>query len=414
MTDQLRTARTVAPVFGPGVLDALDSALDGTGSALIPSGTQPGSIGESGAHDTRPAGGTLGPESTVVTESTVDPAGATSLLPSEVALALATSGSTGPPRLVGLTAASLLASAHATHARIGPPGRWLLALPLTHVAGWQVLVRSLLSGRAPVAWPAGESFSADVFADLMQPTSGSADGAARVEYAALVPTQLGRLLADPRATAALSGITVLLGGAPAPGALLEAASAAGVRVVTSYGSTETSGGCVYDGKPLDGVRARLEADGRLALGGAVVAAGYLSTDRRTLEHGDAFSTAEGERWFHTADLGRIDNNGSVRVLGRADDVIVTGGEKVNPAAVEAILGADVVIAGLPDRIWGQRVVAVTSRTDADLSRWRALVREHLPAHCAPREVIVVPRLPMIGIGKIDRRAVVRGLDTLRP
>ncbi len=166
-------------------------------------------------------------------------------------------------------------------------------------------------------------------------------------YLSLVPTQLGRAL---DAGVRLDGYAaVLVGGAACPPALVERARAAGVRVVLSYGMTETCGGCVYDGEPLPGVEVAVGADGRIAVGGATLFAGYRFGPPQVGPH-------------VTGDLGALDDSGRLTVLGRADDVIVTGGENVSPQAVEAALAAhpavrEAAVVGAPDPEWGQAVVA---------------------------------------------------------
>ena len=318
---------------------------------------------------------------------------------------VATSGSTGLPRLVVLPAAALRASADATAARLGGPGRWLLALPADHVAGVQVVVRALLAGAAPVVQDLRGGFRPDGFA-----AATARLGPGR-RYTSLVPTQLLRLLdAGGSALAALQGYdAVLVGGAALDAGLRAQAEAAGVRIVTTYGMTETAGGCVYDGLPLGGVRVRMDADGRVVIGGPTLAAGYLADPAATaatfVEHGDG-------REFRTGDLGRwVD--GLLEVLGRVDDVIVTGGEKVAPAAVERVLTAQpgvraACVVGLPDPEWGT-VVAAALVVDAPPAAdgLRAAVRAVLGRAAVPHVVRTVEALPQRGIGKPDRAAVAR-------
>ncbi|WP_372585747.1 o-succinylbenzoate--CoA ligase, partial [Mycobacterium avium] len=257
----------------------------------------------------------------------------------DVALVAATSGTTGAPKGAMLTAAALRASATATHARLGGPGSWLLALPAHHIAGVQVLVRSLLAGSTPVELDVSRGF------DVTQlPAATRALGTGR-RYASLVAVQLAKALGDPAATAALAELdAVLLGGGPAPRPVLQAAAAAGITVVRSYGMSETAGGCVYDGVPLDGVRVRV-SDGRIALSGATLAKGY-----RNPVDPDPFADPG---WFLTDDLGAVDDDGVLTVFGRADDAISTGGLTVLPQPVEAALCthpavADSAVFGLPD------------------------------------------------------------------
>jgi O-succinylbenzoic acid--CoA ligase len=212
---------------------------------------------------------------------------------------------------------------------------------------------------------------------------------------------------------------VLLGGAATPPALLTRARDAGARVVTTYGMSETCGGCVYDGVPLDGVRVRLSPDGAIEIAGPVLATGYLDRpdlDARTflVDGVDGVDGDDGAvRWLRTRDLGRLDA-GRLTVLGRADDVLVTGGVKVPPAAVERVLAelpdvGEVCVVGVPDAEWGQAVVAVVvprdGRTGPALAEVRERVARTLGAPAAPRHVLVVERLPLRGPGKVDRRAV---------
>lgn len=308
----------------------------------------------------------------------------------DVALVVATSGSTGRPKGVELTHAALRASTAASLARLGcrPGERWALALPTHHVAGVQVLLRS---------WALGTD--AEVVADLA--SLGSADA----RYVSLVPTQLQRLL---DAGASVSRFErVLLGGAAATPELLERARAAGLEVVVSYGMSETCGGCVYDGRPLDGVEVALR-EGRIRLRGEVLFAGYRgeSPDRALDDDG----------WFTTDDLGAFEADGALRVLGRADDVIISGGENVPVAAVEAALRhapgvAEVAVTGRPDPEWGQVVVAVVVPTEPSALPSRETLRAHVrvthPAAWAPREVLVVEALPRDAMGKIGRAALDR-------
>jgi len=314
---------------------------------------------------------------------------------------VATSGSSGERKHVLLSAAALRASAQATHARLGGTGHWLLVLPAQHVAGLQVLVRSALAGAEPAVLdlrggfdPAGFAHVADVLRRRRPQRT----------YTSLVPTQLARLLDD--APDALGGFdAVLLGGAAAPSGLVARARAAGVTVVTTYGMSETCGGCVYDGRPLDGVQVRLDPADRIEVAGPVLARGYL---------GRADDSVFRDGWFRTSDLGRFDADGRLEVLGRADDVIVTGGVNVAPAEVEATLVADPAIAaacvvGVPDARWGQRVVAAVVAADPAHPPTPAAVltaaRQRLTGPQTPKQLLVVDALPLRGVGKPDRRAV---------
>ncbi|MEE3751214.1 o-succinylbenzoate--CoA ligase [Mycobacterium intracellulare] len=320
----------------------------------------------------------------------------------DVALVAATSGTTGTPKGALLTAAALRASAAATHDRLGGPGSWLLALPPHHIAGVQVLVRSLLAGTTPVEVDVSAGF--DV-AEL--PRAIGALGPGR-RYTSLVAAQLAKALTDPASAAALAELdAVLLGGGPAPRPVLDAAAAAGITVVRTYGMSETAGGCVYDGVPLAGVRLKV-ADGRIVIGGATVAKGY-----RNPVDPDPFAEPG---WFATGDLGALDGAGVLTVLGRADDAISTGGLTVLPQPVEAALCrhpavSECAVFGLPDERLGQRVVAAIVLKDGcvppTLDALRAHVTRTLDATAAPREVHLVDALPRRGIGKVDRAALVR-------
>lgn len=316
----------------------------------------------------------------------------------DVAVVVSTSGTTGTPKGAMLSRAALVASAGATHQRLGGPGRWLLALPAYHVAGLQVLVRSVLAGTAPVAIAAG-------FEPAELVTAVATMGPGR-RYASLVAVQLAKALADRDAAAALADLdAVLIGGGPMPEGLAEQAAAAGISVIRTYGMSETAGGCVYDGVPLDGVQIRID-DSRILLGGPTVAEGY-----RNPVTPDPFAEPG---WFRTDDLGTVDD-GVLRVLGRADDAISTGGLTVLPHLVEAVLDrhpaiADCAVFGVSDDRLGQRVAAAVVLAPGSeavtVAELRAHVAAELEATAAPREVHIVDALPRRGIGKIDRRALV--------
>jgi O-succinylbenzoic acid--CoA ligase len=314
----------------------------------------------------------------------------------DVAVVVSTSGTTGVPKGAMLTASALIASAEATHRRLGGSGRWLLALPAYHIAGLQVLVRSLIAGTAPVAVPAG--FDG---AELASAVASLGSGR---RYASLVAAQLDNALRDPVATGALASLdAVLIGGGPMPVSVAESASAAGISVVRTYGMSETAGGCVYDGVQLDGVLVRID-DGRVVLGGATLAKGY----RNPVEP-DPFAEPG---WFRTDDIGAVEDSGVLRVLGRVDDAISTGGLTVLPQLVEAALAthpavADCAVFGVADERLGQRVVAAVvvapGSTTPTLAELRAHVVSALPSTAAPREIHLVDDLPRRGIGKVDRR-----------
>jgi O-succinylbenzoic acid--CoA ligase len=229
-----------------------------------------------------------------------------------------------------------------------------------------------------------------------------------------VPTQLVRLLASAEGCQALTRFSsVLLGGAAAPASLLARAKGFGVRVVTTYGMSETAGGCVYDGQALEVARVQLEDDGRIRLGGATLALGYLGEPELTAE---AFSEdPDGTRWFRTHDVGHLEDRVLV-VDGRLDDLINTGGLKVVPRVVEAALVqldtiAEAIVVGSPDPEWGQvvsaAVVVTEGNTPPTLDDVRGQLRGILPDHGLPRRLTTLPELPLRGPGKPDRAAVRR-------
>lgn len=369
-----------------GVLPALREALDG-GPAVLPyaAHAQPPGLPDE-------AVGVRGPGA----------------LPEGLALVVGTSGSTGSPKLAMLTASALVASARATDERLGGPGQWLLPMAAHHIAGIQVLVRSLLAGTHPVAVDLSGGFTPTAF------TAGAAALTGPRRYTSLVPTQLVRLLADEAATAALQAFdAILLGGAASPPSLLSQAQAAGLRVVTTYGMSETAGGCVYSGLPLAGVQVRADDQGRLSLGGATLAEGYLGRPDLTAA---AFRTdPDGTRWFATDDIGHQDDDGRWHVDGRVDDLVNTGGLKVAPRLVEDAVAqhlpsvAECAVVGVPDAEWGEAVAAALVLRDGSrpptLEDVRAALRGNLPDHALPRRIAVLEALPLRGPGKADRIAV---------
>ncbi|SBN64121.1 O-succinylbenzoic acid--CoA ligase [Curtobacterium sp. 9128] len=319
-----------------------------------------------------------------------------------VALVVETSGSTGTGKRVALSSEALLAGAAAADAALGGPGGWVLALPTHYIAGLNVLTRSIAAGTTPSVVAPGH-FEAGAFADAAdQLATGPA---APRRYTSLVPVQLARVLDDPRATAALAGFdAVLVGGQSTPGPLRERAVAAGVHVVTTYGASETSGGCVYDGQPFGTVRTEL-VDGELLLHGPMLAEGYLGDADRTAA---TFVERDGLRWYRTGDAATLDD-GRVRVLGRLDDVIISGGEKVPLGLVERhvreLPGQDAAVVTRRDSgEWGEVPVVVTA-TPLDLDTVRAHVGAALGRAARPAEVLVVDRVPMLASGKPDRRAI---------
>ncbi|SDI27652.1 O-succinylbenzoic acid--CoA ligase [Rhodococcus triatomae] len=316
-----------------------------------------------------------------------------------VALVVATSGTTGVPKGALLTAAALRASGEATHARLGGTGSWLLALPAHHIAGVQVLLRSVLAGTEPVVVDVATGFDPSTLPNAVAAMSGPR------RYTSLVPTQLVKALEHPEAVAALADLdAVLLGGAATPAPVLARATNAGITVVRTYGMSETCGGCVYDGIPLGGARVRIDDDGRVLLGGAMLASGY-----RGLPDHPAFAEPG---WFRTDDAGTL-TDGVLAITGRLDEAVSTGGLTVVPQVVEAALAghpgiAECAVFGVPDPRLGHRVVVAVvpaGPQPPDLESIREFACRTVDATAAPREVHIVDRLPLRGPGKVDRAAL---------
>lgn len=304
-------------------------------------------------------------------------------------LIITTSGSTGRPKSVVLSRDAMRASAEATHRYLGGPGPWVLTVPPTYVAGVQVLYRSIVAGVEPII------LGAAPLTDVPDPAGA---------YLAMVPTQLVRLL-RPEAAAELAVAArfaaILIGGAALDPAARSQAEAAGLRIVATYGMSETCGGCVYDGYPLDGVRIKVDDAGQVWLAGPMLFDGYAGEPDRTaavLQNG----------WFATDDLGELAPDGKLTITGRRDDVIISGGLNIPVLAVKAQVSeylrargtaAPVVeVLGAPDAEWGQRVVVATT-SPIDIEELRGAVE---PRTWAPKQVLVLPELPQLGSGKIDR------------
>ncbi|WP_413041126.1 AMP-binding protein [Rothia dentocariosa] len=396
-----------------------------------------------------------------------DPRGQTES-PESIALVVGTSGSTGASKQTALSMRALRASARATErffadypssgaakpqrATSEVPAQWLLALPAHYVAGAQVLARSALAGTTPVVAASvtdGVSFTPEVFLNAAERLS-----CAR-RFVSLVPTQVHKLLEAAEANPtmgseiydALGQFTgILLGGAPASASLLAAARELGLNVVTTYGSAETAGGCIYSGVALPGVRLRVipedagladspvvagaEAAGRIWLGGEHLASGYMGDSARTASH--FFVDAHGCRWYRTDDYGSLtssapnapENEGApmLNVVGRSDDVIITGGVKISARAVAAVLEShpavrEAVVMGIPDARWGSAVAAaITLRgasgaqsapdtSEATCDMLREFCTDKLGAAGAPKFLRILADFPTASTGKHDRRAI---------
>lgn len=414
-------------------------------------------------------------------------AGAESVEAAEpIALVVGTSGSTGTPKRTALTARALAASAAATENFFGSnsdaASQWLLALPAHYIAGAQVLARSVLAGTAPViARSVTEPvhFSPEVFLQAVERMSSAR------RFISLVPTQLHKLLesadANPSLGAeiheALGSFTgILLGGAPASADLLAASTALGLNTVTTYGSAETAGGCVYSGSVLPGVRVELVPEegmpeksmptapdiegkpaqvGRIWISGAHLASGYIGDAARTAEH--FFTAADGTRWYRTDDYGLLSpthdpdspahgpgsaahdpdsaahgNAPRLQVLGRSDDVLISGGVKISARAVATVLEEhpavrEACVVGLPDARWGTAIAAAVTLVPSagaaaaptennpalneDLcALLRARCAEKLGAPAAPKQLSILPDFPLTSTGKPDRAKIYSILD----
>ncbi|WP_327015564.1 AMP-binding protein [Cryobacterium sp. GrIS_2_6] len=457
------------------LIDMLREALSGRGDALLPvPGPAPDlAVSRASSAVTRPArlarNGAPGAHVPVPASVSPVPPAVPAAVPDGAVVVIETSGSTGVPKRVLLGAPALRASAAASSAALGGPGQWLLALPAHYVAGVQVLLRSLEAGTTPIVLAPGHFDPAAFFEAATRLT-------APLRYTSLVPVQLARLLdavdaaddaahdaADAAAHAAAHDgdavntadqdgaaemlallrrfTAILVGGQAMPPALLARAASLGITVVRTYGSSETAGGCCYNGRPIGDTVVRV-VDGELQISGSVLADGYLDDPQRT--H-DRFTEDKGVRWYRTGDLGEIDAvTGLVRVLGRADNVIISGGEKVSLDAVERVVRAlpgfaDAVIVGVADARWGQvPVVAVPGshaavstrswgeasptsptatpssspkrKTDASTARL-AVVKEAVASalgkSARPDRLLLLPAIPVLASGKPDRRALQR-------
>ena len=394
-----------------------------------------------------------------------------------IALVVGTSGSTGTPKRTALTVRALAASAAATERFFGSnsdaASQWLLALPAHYIAGAQVLARSVLAGTDPVIARSviePVRFSPEVFLQAVEHMSSAR------RFISLVPTQLHKLLesadTDPylgaeihEALGSFSGI--LLGGAPASADLLAAATALGLNTVTTYGSAETAGGCVYSGSILPGVRVELVPEegmpavpdtdgkpaqvGRIWISGAHLANGYIGDAARTAEH--FFTAADGTRWYRTDDYGLLSpaatpnsnkncSEQRLQVLGRSDDVLISGGVKISAHAVATVLEEhpavrEACVVGLPDARWGTAIAAaVTLVPSADAAAalvpsagaaaaptenrptlneelcalLRARCAEKLGAPAVPKQLSILPDFPLTSTGKPDRAKIYSILD----
>ncbi|MEZ2121732.1 MULTISPECIES: o-succinylbenzoate--CoA ligase [unclassified Corynebacterium] len=319
-----------------------------------------------------------------------------------VALVVATSGSTGTPKGALLTPTNLVTAADATHSALSGEGYWLLAMPGHHIAGLQVLVRSLVAGTEPSCLDVSRGFDVTAFTHLAQNLANDATAHKAPVYTALVPLQLAKALDTLNGIEALRRFdAVLVGGGYLPRHLRESCDRLRIRVIPTYGSSETTGGCVYDGRPIPGARIKVH-DGRILIGGTMVAAGYRTPPPRD----DPFAIPG---WFATSDRGEL-VDGVLHVTGRMDDLIDSGGLKLHPGIVERAMldinGVDqACVTGIPHPRLGQAIVAAYT---GSLDPWEVIEGlDDLPRWQLPKEIRHLRNMPVTGPGKPDRAAVER-------
>lgn len=306
--------------------------------------------------------------------------------PSNISIVVATTGSTGVSKEVGLSAKALLASAKSSNAFVGAEfgNSWSLLLPLTHIAAVNVLVRALELGT-------------DVI-DLRNYVGEYP----RVDFTAIVPTQLHKALNGDEALLRhlQSAKAVLVGGAALSTELHLKSEAAGITIVTTYGMTETCGGCVYNGTPLDGVTIKIAPDKKIALAGEVVASGYLGADA-------LWQNSFRDGFFYSSDIGRMENEKLI-IEGRSDDVIISGGENISLSAVERSLHQhfphkSFAAFSMSDSRWGQALyLAVAGEGFPSETEISDYLSEQFGPFLKPKGFLFLPELPLMGIGKVDK------------
>ena len=302
----------------------------------------------------------------------------------EVALVVNTSGSTGDSKSVVLSSAALIASANASHKYLGatPGDSWSLLLPTTHIAGLNVIVRATALGSRVI-----DNRNTENYVDA--------------DFVSIVPTQLYKALtSDSKLLEHLTAAeAVLVGGAPLSDKLKKEAANKHVKIITTYGMTELSGGCVYNQKPLDGVDVKITDAGLIQLSGPMIASGYLLANGQLEKFADSDS-------FDTSDLGEI-TNGMLKVLGRVDDVIISGGEKISLSAVEEIIKQilpemDLITFAMADDLWGEKLcLASTSLIDIED------LRTNLDSILTPKEIFLFEEIPTTMLGKPDRKRAIQ-------
>jgi O-succinylbenzoic acid--CoA ligase len=363
----MSTLRLV-PGTPDAVLSALSGVLDGSGTPFAPVPSDPAAAAR-----------------------VRDAAKPDEPLEDGCAVVLTTSGSSGEPKGVLLSRDALIASATATHDRLGGPGQWLLPMKPYFVGGLQILTRSLVAGTTPVLLDGSFTKAAKELTGVRR-------------YTAMVPTQLARYL-ETDLDALRSFDAIIIGGASTPEPLKAKAAEAGVNAIPAYGMTETGSGCVYAGVPLDGTSIDLDDTGRILIKGSTLFSGYRLRPELTAE-------VLRDGWFRTQDRGQL-LDGRLRVIGRVDDVVISGGVNVTLTTVQARLlehpqVKDAVVLGVPDAEWGTKVVAFVV-AEAGRDELRDFVSEMLPRTWAPQDVVQLQELPMLASGKVDRQLLLGGV-----
>lgn len=341
---KLRDLISIAPEWPiPQLQEYLAAALEGSGAALS--------------------------TSTMPTKQTGD----------EIALVVKTSGSTGEAKSVMLAGTALIASTNSSHKYLGatPGDSWSLLLPTSHIAGLNVLIRATALGSRVI-----DNRNVDTYIDA--------------DFVSVVPTQLHKALtSDPKLLEHLTAAeAVLVGGAPLSDKLKKDATNKHIKVVSTYGMSEMSGGCVYNQKPIDGVEIAITAEGVIKLKGPMLAAGYL------LDSGK-INNITNDGWFISSDFG-VYTDGLLKVLGRVDNVIISGGEKVSLDLVdqrikELLPQVDFITFPLPDKLWGQMLcIGVTSDVQLEM------IKEKLGSILTPKKVFLFNIIPVTPLGKPDR------------
>jgi o-succinylbenzoate---CoA ligase len=310
-------------------------------------------------------------------------------VPSDVAVIVNTTGTTGDPKFVALSTSALVSSARLSlnYLDARPGDLWSLLLPIHHIAGVNVLVRCLELGTTPVDLRGEKKYI-------------------NVDFTAVVPTQIfSALNGDQDLLAHLQAAKkVLVGGAALDETLYQSAINAGISITRTYGMSETSGGCVYEGLPLGETQVRISNDGFIEIAGPTLASGYLNSP-------DTWTAKVDNKWFKTSDLGHIDSAGVLTVIGRGDDLYISGGEKVSLSKVSQTLAERYSqnqwhVLAVDDLKWGQRlVIAVAAINPPSQEEITELLVNEFGAAAKPKQYLVFAEFPLIGIGKINSVAI---------